>query len=103
MASEQVIANEAIAKAVAEVTRAAIQAMAAAAAERPQSIAGLKIGGPVMKQPSFNWNADDKYSELNTFRLEVNNILTKYNTPQTEQLAMVKNWLGRNGLQFIEH
>ena len=30
---------------------------------------------------------------LKTFRLEVNNILTMYNTPQTEQLAMVKNWL----------
>ena len=25
-----------------------------------------------------------------------------YNTPQTEQLAMVKNWLGRKCLQFIE-
>ena len=49
------IANEAIAKAVAEATRAAIQAMAAAMAERPQSMAGPKIGGPAMKQPSFNW------------------------------------------------
>ena len=25
-----------------------------------------------------------------------------YYTPQTEQLAMVKDWLGRKGLQFIE-
>ena len=25
-----------------------------------------------------------------------------YNTPQAQQLAMVKNWLGRKGLQFIE-
>ena len=25
-----------------------------------------------------------------------------YNTPQTGQLAVVKNWLGRKGLQFIE-
>ena len=56
MASEQVIANEAIAKTVAEATRAAIQTMAAAAEERPQSAAGPKIGGPVMKQPSFNWD-----------------------------------------------
>ena len=90
MASEQAIANEVIAKAVAEATRAAIQAMAAAMTERPQSAAGLKIGGPAMKQPTFNWEADDKYSKLKTFRLEVNNILTKYNTPQTEQPAMVK-------------
>ena len=64
MASEQAIANEVITKAVAEVTKAVIQAMAAATAERQQSVAGSKIGRPAMKQPSFNWEADDKYSEL---------------------------------------
>ena len=37
MASEQENANEATAKAVAEATRVAIQAMAAGAMERPQS------------------------------------------------------------------
>ena len=77
--------------------------MVEAPEERPQSIAGPKIGRPTMKQPSFNWEADDKYRECKTFRLEVSNTLTMYNTPQTEQLAMVKNWLGRKGLQFIEH
>ena len=41
MASEQTIGNEAIAKTVAEVTRAEIQAMAPAVAERPQSVAEL--------------------------------------------------------------
>ena len=75
------ITNEAIAKAVAEVTKAAIQAMAAATVERQQSMTGPKIGRPAMKQPSFNWKADDKYSELKNFRLEVNNILAVYSTP----------------------
>ena len=98
MASEQAMANDAIGMAVAEATSAAIQAMAAAAAERPQSVAEHKIGGPVMKQPTFNWETYYKYSKLKTFRLEVNNILTTYNTPQIEQLAMVKSWLGRKGL-----
>ena len=102
MASEQVIANEAIPEAVAEATRAAVQAMAAAMAERPQCIAGPTMGRPAMKQPSFNLEVDSKNSELKTFRLEINNILTTYNTPQVEQLALVKNWLGRKGLQFIE-
>ena len=74
MASEQAIANEAITNAVAEATKAAIHAMAAAVAERPQSMAGPVIGRPAMKQPSFNWEADNKYSELKNFRLEVNNI-----------------------------
>ena len=91
MASEQAIANEVISKTVAEANRAAIQAMAA----RPQSVAEPKIGRPALKQPTFNWEADDKYSELKTFRLEVNSILTMYKSHQTEQLAMVENWLGR--------
>ena len=81
---------------------AAIQVMAAAATGRPQSVVGPKIGRPAMKQPSFSWEADNKYSKFKNFRLEVNNILATYNTPQVEQLAIVKNLLGRKGLQFIE-
>ena len=72
-----------IGKAVAEATTAAIQAMTAATAERPQSVAGPKIGGPAMKQPTFNWEADDKYSKLKTFSLDINNILTMYDTSNT--------------------
>ena len=69
MASEQTITNEAIAKAVGEAMKAAIQAMAAATAERPESMAGPKIGRPTIKQPSFNWKEDDKYGKLKNFRL----------------------------------
>ena len=43
-----------------------------------------------------------KYSELKTFRLEVNNVLSMYNTSETDKLAIVKNWLGRKGLQYLE-
>ena len=81
--------NETITKAVAEAMRVAIQTMAATAAERPQSVAGPKIGGPAMKQPTFKSGKEDKYSELKTFTLEVNNILSTYNTLQVEKLAMV--------------
>ena len=102
MASEQITMSETIAKAVLVATRAAIQAMAAAVAERPQSMAGPKIGGPATKQPTFNWETEDRYSKLNNFRLEINNILSMNNTPQAEQLVMVKNWFGRRGLQFLE-
>ena len=96
MASEQSTMTEAIAKAVAEVTRVAIQAMAATPVDRPLTMAGPKIGRLSMKQPTFNWEIKDKYSELKTFKLEVNNILSTHNSPQAEQLGMVKNWLGRN-------
>ena len=52
--------NETIAKAVAEATRVAIQAMAATTTDRPQSASGPKIGSPDMKQPTFNWETEDK-------------------------------------------
>ena len=89
MASEQVM-NEAIARAVAEATRVAIQTMAEAWVERTHDISGPKIGSPAMKQPTFDWNPEDKYSKLKTFRLEVNNVLSTYNTAQTDKLALVK-------------
>ena len=49
----------------------------------------------------FDWNAEDKYTKLKTFRLEVSNVLSTYNTPQTGKLAALKNWLGRKGLQYL--
>ena len=55
-----------------------------------------------MKQLMVDWNAEDKYSELKTFRLEVNNVLSTCSTPQADKLALVKNWLGRKGLQYLE-
>ena len=83
MASEQVM-NEAIARAVAEPTRVAIQTMADAQVERMHDTSGPRIGSPTMKQLMFDWNAEDKNSKLKTFRLEVNNVLSTYNTPQTD-------------------
>ena len=91
MASEQVIISEAIAKWVVEANGVAIQGMAVAATERPQSATAPRIGGPAMKQPSFNLEVDDKYIELKSFRIEVNTFFSTYNIQQTEQLAIVKN------------
>ena len=65
MASEQTNANEAIVQAVAEATRAAIQAMAVAGVERTQNV-GPRLDGPMMKQPTFNWETEDKYNKLKT-------------------------------------
>ena len=68
--------NKAIARAVAETTRIAIQTMADAQVERMHDGSGPKVGGPTMRKLVFNWNAQDKYSGLKTFRLEDNNILS---------------------------
>ena len=102
MASDQIM-SKAIARAVAEGTRIAIQTMVEAWVERAHDRSGPKVGSPTMKQLTFSWNAQDKYSELKTFRLEVNNILSTYNTQQADKLALVKNWLGRKGIQYLEN
>ena len=69
-----------------------MQAMAVARAERTLNV-GPRLGGSTMKQPTFNWEAEDKYNKLKNLRLEVNNIFKSYNMPQTEQL-IIKNWPG---------
>ena len=101
MASKQMM-SKAITQALAETTRVVLQTMAETWVERTQNAAGPKLGSPTMKQPTFSWEAPDKYSKLKTFRLEVNNILSTHNTPEAEKLAVVKNWLGRRGLHYLE-
>ena len=75
--------------------------MTAAGNERSQNM-GPRLCGPAMKQLNFNWEADDKYNKHKNFMLKVNNISKSYNTPQAEQLTIIKNWLVRKGLQFTE-
>ena len=58
MASDQTNDKEAITQAVAVATRAAIQAMAAAGAERTQN-AGPRLGRSMLKQPTFKREAED--------------------------------------------
>ena len=101
MASEQMM-SEAIARAVAEATRIVLQTMAEVQTERTQNTPGPKLGGPTFKQPSFDWEVLDKYTELKTFKLEVNNVLSTYNTLEAEKVAVVKNWLGRKGFHYLE-
>ena len=53
MVSEQIM-SEAIARAVAEATRIALQTMVEAQEERMHDRSGPKLGGPTMKQPTFD-------------------------------------------------
>ena len=59
LATEQIM-SEAITKAVAKATRVAIQAMEEAEVEQMPDMAGLKIGSPTIKQPTFDWDSEDK-------------------------------------------
>ena len=96
------VMNEAIMKAVADATRVVIQAMAETLAQRMPNTSGPKVGGAALKQPSSNWEVTDKYTKWKDFILKVRNMLTTYNLQETDKIAMVKNWLGRKGLHYIE-
>ena len=76
--------------------------MAEAQTQRAQNAAGPKLGSPTLKQPMFNWEAPDNYTKLKTFKLKVNNVLSTYSMPEVENLAVVKNWLGRKGPHYLE-
>ena len=56
----------------------------------------------MLKQPSFNLEVTDKYIKWKAFILEVRNVLSTYNLQEMHKIAMVKNWLGRKGLHYIE-
>ena len=96
------VMSEAITKAVAEATRLAIQTMAEMQTQRTLSTTGPKLGSPALKQPNFNREAADKYTEWKAFILEVRNMLSTYTAQEQDKIAMVKNWLGRNGLHYIK-
>ena len=40
--------------------------------------------------------------EWKAFILEVRNILSMYNAQEQDKITMVKNWLGRKGLHYLE-
>ena len=94
--------SEVIMKAVAEATRIAIQTMARMQPQGITSASGPKLDSPTLKQPNFNWEASDKYTEWKTFILEVRNILSTCNAQETDKITIVKNFLGRKGLHNIE-
>ena len=91
MATDQTNITEAISHTAAEAAKAVVQVMAAVItdnSERTQN-AVPKKGRPFMKQSTFNWEAEDKNSELKICR-EVNNIFESYKRQQTERIAIIK-------------
>ena len=71
--------NEAITKAAMEAKWVAVQTLSEVQNQRSEDQRGPKLGCPVLKQPQFNWEATDKYTEWKAFRLEVRNVLSMYN------------------------
>ena len=94
--------NKAISKAVVEATQVAIQTLSEVQNQRSEDQRGPKLGSPVLKQSQFSWETTDKYKEWKAVRLEVRNILSMYNAQEQDKITMVKNWLGRKGLHYLE-
>ena len=61
---------------------------------------GPKLGRLSLKQFTIDWSATDKYRELRNFRFEVNNICQTYDTNNADRVSIIKNWLGRQALQY---
>ena len=91
-----------ITQVVAKALRAMIQAIDVTNGENiTRQTFRSKVGTPMMKKLTFNWDTKDKYNDLSNFRLEVNNIFKSYNMPDTEKMAIIK-LLSRQGLQLLE-
>ena len=63
-----------------------------------------KRGGLALKQPTFNWKAENKYHELWNFKIEVKVFLmtNSCNIQYNEKVPIIFIWLGREGLQFMQ-
>ena len=59
---------------------------------------------PMLSQPVFNWKAPDMYVELLNFEMEVGNMpqVKAYDLSEQEKVPIIKNWLGKEGRQFIQ-
>ena len=56
-----------------------------------------------MSQPAFIWNVLDRHVKLLNFEMEVASVLQAetYDLSEEGKVAIIRNWLGREGLQFI--
>ena len=60
--------------------------------------------GLMLSQSAFNWKAPDRYVELLNFQKGVANVFQAkvYDLSDEEKVPITRNWLGREGLQFIQ-
>ena len=100
--------TQAITQAAIEAIRTAVQVMTLTRVEagtelRSESISmGPKIGIPTLKQTTVTWSPTDQSKEFRNIKLEMYNIFQTYNTNNADKVNIIKNWLGRQGLQFLE-
>ena len=92
-----------------ETMKVVVQAVSEAAGpERTNGAANAacmsaRTSGPALKQPTFNWNAQEKCNKLLNFEMEVQNIfMTKsYDISDILRVSIIMNWLGCEGFHFV--
>ena len=59
---------------------------------------------PMMSQPVFNLKVPNRYVKLLSFEMEAANVLQTevYDISEERKVPILKNWLGREGIQFIQ-
>ena len=100
--------TQAIKQVATEVTKAAVSVIIEVAnpaqhrTRRNATVSGPKAGRPQLRQ-TFDWSAQNMFDELK-LKMEVGNIfMTKIMIQKMKKkLAIIKNWIGREGLHFIE-
>ena len=58
----------------------------------------------MLSKPAYDWKGPDRYVELLNFKMEVANVwqTQAYDLNDSEKVSILKNWLGKEGLQFIQ-
>ena len=105
MASDQSM-TQAITQAAIEATKVAIMAVREVEGpieSRPVHVVPRKRW-PALRQPTFDWKAQNKYKHLNNFKIEVRNIfmVRSYNKEESKTVPIIMDWLGHEGLRFIQ-
>ena len=104
MTTEQINITKAIDQVAAEAQRVGVQAMVWVNTDNSQRTqnAGPKLGGPMVKQLTFNWSSKDKYAELKNFKMKLKNMFQNYSISQAERVPNIKNCLGRKAPQLLD-
>ena len=78
-----------IPQAVGETAKVVLQTKAMAITTRAENV-GPRNSWSCMKQPTFNWNSKDMYTELRNFKLKVKNMFQNCNINKEKECQLKK-------------
>ena len=86
-----------------EATKVAVQTMTEATGPTRKSNGAATDRWTILKQPTFDWKAQNKYPELLNLEIEEKKCHDQnYNITDSEKVLVIMNWLGCKGLHFMQ-